>query len=118
MGQRRTMTGTVVSDKTDKTVVVAVPKQKHHRIYKKLIRLTKRYQAHDEENSCKIGDTVLIEETRPLSHSKRWRVVEVVRPGEVPEVAPEAVGANLLSEIAPEAAVEPEEEAEGEEAEE
>lgn len=75
---RKTMIGTVVSDKMMKTVVVAVKKEKHHPIYKKLIKITKKYKAHCKEGQCKVGDVVKIEETRPLSKEKRWRVVEVI----------------------------------------
>ncbi len=79
---RRTMIGTVVSDKMMKTVVVAVKKEKHHPIYKKLIRIRKKYKAHCEEGQCKVGDIVKIEETRPLSKEKRWRVVEIIKRAE------------------------------------
>ena len=71
--------GTVVSDKMNKTVVVAVKNRFPHPIYQKIITRTTRYKAHDQENNCKIGDTVRIQETRPLSASKRWTVSEVLR---------------------------------------
>lgn len=74
--------GRVVSDKMDKTVVVAVDYLKPHPLYRKIIRRTKKFHAHDEENACKVGDVVRIEETRPLSRTKRWRVVEIVQRGE------------------------------------
>jgi len=74
----KTMIGTVVSNKMMKTVVVAVKKEKRHPIYKKLIRVTKKYKAHCEEDQCHEGDIVKIEETRPLSKEKRWKVVEVI----------------------------------------
>ena len=77
---RRVLTGTVVSDKMQKTVVVAVQKTKQHPLYKKTLRTTKKYVAHDEEEECHEGDMVRIEETRPLSRTKRWRVIELVRP--------------------------------------
>jgi len=80
-GRRKTMIGIVVSDKMDKTVVVAVEKLRRHPIYKKFMRKTKRYKAHDEENACRTGDTVLIEESRPLSKEKRWRVVQILARG-------------------------------------
>lgn len=80
-GRRKEMVGRVVSNKMQKTVVVAVDKVKHHRLYKRTIRLTKKYYAHDETDALQIGDTVRIVETRPLSKLKRWRVAEVVRPG-------------------------------------
>ena len=70
--------GTVVSDKMDKTVVVAVENRFPHPIYKKTVSRTKRYKAHDEENACKVGDRVRITETRPLSRTKRWAVAEVL----------------------------------------
>ena len=80
-GRRKEMVGRVVSNKMQKTVVVAVDKVKHHRLYKRTIRLTKKYYAHDETDKLQIGDTVRIVETRPLSKLKRWRVAEVVRHG-------------------------------------
>ena len=75
---RKTMVGTVVSDKMDKTVVVAVETSVAHPIYKKTVKRTYKLKAHDEENACKVGDKVLVMETRPLSKDKRWRVVEIV----------------------------------------
>ena len=70
--------GTVVSDKMDKTVVVAVENRFPHPIYKKTVSRTTRYKAHDEENRCQIGDKVRITETRPLSRTKRWAVSEIM----------------------------------------
>ena len=70
--------GVVVSDKMDKTVVVAVENRYPHPIYKKTVSRTKRYKAHDEDNNCKVGDQVRITETRPLSRTKRWTVAEVI----------------------------------------
>ncbi len=70
--------GTVISDKMDKTVVVQVERMVKHRLYKKYIRRRNKFAAHDENNSCKIGDKVLITESRPLSKSKRWRVSDIV----------------------------------------
>ena len=75
---RKTRTGTVISDKMDKTVVVKVQTLKEHRRYKKHIQQSTRFKAHDEQNQCKVGDRVRIMETRPLSHDKRWRVVAIV----------------------------------------
>ncbi|MBR5922639.1 MAG: 30S ribosomal protein S17 [Clostridia bacterium] len=75
---RKTRVGKVVSDKMDKTVVVAIEDNVKHPLYKKIIKNTIRLKAHDEENACNIGDRVLIMETRPLSKDKRWRVVEIV----------------------------------------
>jgi small subunit ribosomal protein S17 len=76
--ERKVRTGTVISDKMDKTVVVKVQTLKEHRRYKKHIRQSTRFKAHDEQNQCKVGDRVRIMETRPLSHDKRWRVVAIV----------------------------------------
>ena len=73
--------GVVISNKMDKTIVVAVVSLKRHRIYKRTYKQTKHFYAHDEENSCQIGDRVHIEETRPLSKLKRWRLVEIVKRG-------------------------------------
>jgi small subunit ribosomal protein S17 len=77
-GFRKTREGLVVSDKMDKTVVVAVEDRVMHPLYGKVIRRTSKYKAHDEQNACGIGDRVLLMETRPLSATKRWRVVEIV----------------------------------------
>lgn len=73
--------GVVISNKMDKTIVVAVVSLKRHRIYKRTYKQTKHFYAHDAENSCQIGDQVRIEETRPLSKLKRWRLVEIVKRG-------------------------------------
>ena len=75
---RKTRVGSVVSDKMDKTVVLAIEDNVKHPLYKKIIKNTIRLKAHDEENACGIGDRVLIMETRPLSKDKRWRVAEIV----------------------------------------
>lgn len=75
---RKTLTGIVVSDKMDKTVVVAIEESTQHPIYKKTIKRTKKFKAHDEENTCTIGDKVKIMETRPLSKDKRWRVIQIL----------------------------------------
>ena len=75
---RKTRVGKVVSDKMDKTVVVAIEDNVKHPLYKKIIKNTIRLKAHDEENACKVGDRVLIMETRPLSKDKRWRVAEII----------------------------------------
>src|SRR2546421_2239527 len=79
--RRQQKVGRVVSNKMDKTIVVIVESLKKHRIYKRTYKQTKRFNAHDEENTCQIGDMVRIEECRPLSKTKRWRLVEIVRPG-------------------------------------
>ena len=76
--QRKTREGLVVSDKMDKTIVVAVEDRVKHALYGKVLRKTSRLKAHDETNTCGIGDRVLIMETRPLSATKRWRLVEVL----------------------------------------
>ena len=75
---RKVMTGTVVSNKMDKTIVVAVETSVKHPIYGKIVKKTYKLKAHDEENQCQIGDRVKVMETRPLSKDKRWRLVEVV----------------------------------------
>ena len=75
---RKTRTGLVVSDKMDKTVVVAIEDSRRHPLYKKIIRNTVRIKAHDEKNECGIGDRVQVMETRPLSKDKRWRVVNII----------------------------------------
>ena len=82
-GKRKTKVGRVVSDKMDKTIVVSVERLTRHRLYKRVIRLTTKFKAHDETNDAHVGDTVMIEESRPLSATKRWRLIEVVhRAGE------------------------------------
>ena len=75
---RKVVEGLVVSDKMDKTVVVAVEDRVQHPLYKKTLRRTSKLKAHDEQNQCGVGDRVLIMETRPLSATKRWRVVEIL----------------------------------------
>ena len=89
-GKRKTKIGRVVSDRMDKTIVVSVERLARHRLYKRVIRLTTKFKAHDEANEAHVGDTVLIEESRPLSATKRWRLVDVVQragdhglPGEI-----------------------------------
>ncbi|WP_035107616.1 30S ribosomal protein S17 [Desulfovirgula thermocuniculi] len=77
-GQRKVLVGRVVSDKMDKTVVVAVERLVRHPLYQKVVRRTKKFKAHDEHNECRVGDKVRIMETRPLSKEKRWRVVEIL----------------------------------------
>ena len=75
---RKTRVGKVVSDKMDKTIVVAIEDHVKHPLYKKIVKRTYKLKAHDEENTCHIADTVKVMETRPLSKDKRWRLVEVV----------------------------------------
>jgi small subunit ribosomal protein S17 len=80
---RKTKVGRVVSDKMDKTIVVSVERLSRHPVYKRVIRLTTKFKAHDEANEARLGDTVLIQESRPLSATKRWRLVSIVaRAGE------------------------------------
>ena len=73
---KRVMQGTVVSDKNDKTVVVKIERRFTHPVMKKTVRMTKKYKAHDEANACKVGDIVLIEESKPISKDKKWGVIE------------------------------------------
>ena len=75
---RKTRTGKVISNKMEKTIVVAAKYKERHPIYGKFVTKTKKYHAHDEKNDCHPGDTVRIQETRPLSKTKRWRVVEII----------------------------------------
>jgi small subunit ribosomal protein S17 len=77
--KRKTKVGRVVSDKMDKTIVVSVERLARHPLYKRVIRLTTKFKAHDESNEAHVGDTVLIEESRPLSATKRWRLVRVLQ---------------------------------------
>lgn len=76
---RKVMVGIIVSDKMDKTVTVSVERRIKHKVYGKYINQTRKFKAHDESNECKVGDTVSIVETRPMSRSKRWRVKEVLQ---------------------------------------
>ena len=91
-GRRKTLVGIVVSNKMDKTAVVAVERRVRHPLYKKIVRRTKRYKAHDAANSSSLGDVVRITETRPLSKEKRWRIAQVLVKGNVAEVAPRDIG--------------------------
>ena len=75
---RKTRTGKVVSDKMDKTIVVAVVNRVKHPLYGKIVTRTYKLKAHDEKNECRIGDTIKVMETRPLSKDKRWRLVEII----------------------------------------
>jgi len=86
--KRKSRLGRVASNKMDTTAVVAVEARRHHPIYKKTVRTVTRYKAHDETNECQPGDTVRLEETRPLSKEKRWRVAEIVIKAEQLEVKP------------------------------
>lgn len=89
--KHKTKIGHVVSNKMDKTVVVAAETAKRHPLYRKTFKRVVRYKAHDENNKCKLGDRVRIIETRPLSKQKRWRVAEVITKGEVIEVKPQEI---------------------------
>jgi small subunit ribosomal protein S17 len=89
--KRKTRLGIVISDKMDKTVVVGVDTPRRHPLYHKSIRRVVRYKAHDEKNQCRAGDMVRIEETRPLSKEKHWRVAEIVTKGEVADIKPEEI---------------------------
>ncbi|MDQ1285733.1 MAG: small subunit ribosomal protein [Thermodesulfobacteriota bacterium] len=82
--QRKIRTGVVISDKMDKTVVVEVSRTVLHPVYKKFVRRRKRFMVHDEDNRCRIGDEVLIVETRPLSRHKNWRVQKIVKEAALP----------------------------------
>ena len=75
---RKTRTGKVISDKMDKTITVAIEDHVKHPLYGKIVKRTYKLKAHDENNECKIGDTVKVMETRPLSKDKRWRLVEII----------------------------------------
>ena len=79
---RKTRVGQVVSDKMDKTIVVAIEDSVQHKLYKKIVKRTYKLKAHDENNECGVGDTVKIMECRPLSKDKRWRLVEIIKKAE------------------------------------
>ncbi len=100
--RRKTRVGRVVSDKMDKTVVVVYEWSQPHPIYKKAVRRQTRFYAHDESNSCALGDTVRIIESRPYSKTKRWKVAEILSSREIAEVKPEEiqVDADVLSAMA------------------
>jgi small subunit ribosomal protein S17 len=91
-GRRKTMVGVVVSNKMDKTAVVSVERRRPHPLYRKIVRSTQRYKAHDPNNQAVLGDVVRIEETRPISKDKRWRIVQTLTRGNVAEVAPRDIG--------------------------
>ena len=107
MGMQRVIQGTVVSDKMQKTIVVSVTRKKKHRLYHKVVTVTERYKAHDENESCKLGDIVRIQECRPISKDKRWRVIEILTRGDVAEVAPESIGREIevTAQVAPKSEV-------------
>ena len=105
LGRRKSMIGVVISNKMEKTAVVAVERRRPHPLYRKIVRSTKHYKAHDPNNAAKLGDVVRIVETRPLSKDKRWRIAETLVRGDVAEVAPREIGApeELLAVAEPEA---------------
>ena len=88
-GKRQEKVGVVTSTKMQKTVVITVERQGTHPLYKRVVRRSKGFMAHDEKNECRVGDTVRIEETRPLSSRKRWRVVEIISKATLVAPAPE-----------------------------
>ena len=98
-GDRKTRIGVVLSDKMDKTRVIGVEWSMPHWLYKRRVRRLTKFKAHDEENLAKVGDRVMISETRPLSKEKRWRIVQVLQKAEVVDVTPEEVDATLLQEL-------------------
>ena len=96
---RKQRVGTVVSDRGEKTIVVSIERASRHRLYRKVIRRTKKYHVHDAENVATLGDLVRIEECRPVSKTKSWQLVEVLTERAVAEVAPEAIDEELVSEV-------------------
>ena len=88
-GRRKTVVGHVVGRAMDKTAVVAVDSRKAHPLYKKIVRRQAKFKAHDENNSCRVGDTVRIVESHPISKSKHWRIAEIVARGDMVEVKPD-----------------------------
>jgi small subunit ribosomal protein S17 len=96
--RRKIRVGKIVSQKMDKTVVVSVEWSQPHRIYKKNVKRWNKFMVHDEENSCNLGDTVRIVETRPLSKTKRWKVTEIIQKGDVAEVQPGEITASGMNE--------------------
>lgn len=92
---KKQRSGVVVSDKMDKTIVVQIERTVSHRLYGKKLRRRKRYKAHDETNVCRLGDQVLIEEARPLSKQKHWRVVRILERHEVADVQPREIDAEM-----------------------
>jgi len=96
--RRKIRVGRVVSQKMDKTVVVSVEWSQPHRIYKKNVKRWNKFMVHDEGNSCNLGDTVRIVETRPLSKTKRWKVTEIIQKGDVAEVQPGEITVPAMNE--------------------
>ena len=97
-GRQKVRVGRVVSGKMDQTVVVAIRWQQRHRLYKKNIRRITKLYAHDKDNRCRLGDMVRIQETRPLSRTKRWRVIDIVERLDLAEVKPIDLDESVLSE--------------------
>lgn len=95
-GRQKSLVGKVVSDSMDKTVVVLVERTTRHRLYRKILKRSKRFLAHDDHLDAKLGDVVRILETSPISKRKRWRVGEIVKRGEVAEIAPREIDAEYL----------------------
>ena len=100
-GRRRTLIGTVISVKMDKTAVVSVERRRPHPLYRKIVRTTKHYKAHDPRNEAVLGDVVRIEETRPISKDKHWRIAATLTRGNVAEVQPNEIA------VPPEVILEP-----------
>lgn len=100
-GGRKVREGTVVSDKMQKTILVAVEEHVKHRLYKKRVKRVHKFMAHDEAETAKLGDRVRIIESRPVSRNKRWAIVEVLQRVELPEVAAESIDLDLLGEVKP-----------------
>ncbi|PZC41001.1 MAG: small subunit ribosomal protein S17 [Chloroflexi bacterium] len=96
---KKSRIGTVVSDKSNKTIVVDVVRTMSHPIYKKVLKRTKKYQVHDPENTATIGDIVRIEETRPISKLKRWILVDIITDRDVAGIAATEIDVNLITEI-------------------
>ena len=97
-GKRKTKVGRVVSDKMDKTIVVSVERMTRHPLYKRVIRQTSKFKAHDEANEAHVGDSVLIEESRPLSATKRWRLVSIIASAGDAATAPAVVEEEAVEE--------------------
>lgn len=100
-GGRKVREGTVVSDKMQKTILVAVEEHVKHRLYKKRVKRVHKFMAHDEAETAKLGDRVRIIESRPVSRNKRWAIIEVLQRVELPEVAAESIDLDLLGEVKP-----------------
>lgn len=94
-GNRKTRIGRVVSAKMEKTVVVEIEERRQHPLYRRTIRRTVRWQAHNEDPQAKLGDVVRIEESRPISRHKHWRVIDILQRGDVAEVQPSAIGVDI-----------------------